>query len=352
MTITTTLESNETLLQQLARQIELTIRQRDELESVKRESEQLLTDLDAAKARSDKAAQKAEYSDELLRELSQLQESYARSSEAFRLLTREHEALKQEAKNTAEQSLEREGELSERLLEMQRKMDETLSSTTELMDARARHEHEIAALTKDILSEREQAKELAAAIEQEANKREQLESSYAQLQEVNALLKQQSDQVEQQLARLRESQTEALQEQSRLREQRDQQAVEIAKLTRWLLTAEQRLVGASFAGSKERPADGSLHLKDDIKLLQKSPLFDADWYKKTYSDVAKAGIDPAEHYLRHGGFENRHPSPHFDSGWYLLQYPDVKRSGANPLIHYLLDGEKQGCLPKPEQSHG
>ena len=134
MTITTTLESNETLLQQLARQIELTIRQRDELESVKRESEQLLTDLDAAKARSDKAAQKAEYSDELLRELSQLQESYARSSEAFRLLTREHEALKQEAKNTAEQSLEREGELSERLLEMQRKLDETLSSTTELMD--------------------------------------------------------------------------------------------------------------------------------------------------------------------------------------------------------------------------
>jgi|GEM_PF-3154079 len=308
MTIKTTAESHEALLQQLARQVELTIRQREELESVKRASEQLLTDLDAAKARSDKAAQKAEYSDELLRELSQLQESYARSSEAFRLLTREHDTLLKEFKQRSEEF-----------------------SALKL---------ELAEVTSDSLTKREQAEGLTRMVEQIIQEREQLLAE--------------KQQFEAHLQRLRESQTSALQEQAQLREQRDQQAVEIAKLTRWLLSAEQRLAGASLAGSKERPANGSLQLKEDLKLLKQSPLFDADWYKQTYPDVAKAGVDPAEHYLRHGGFESRQPSPHFDSGWYLLQYPDVKRSGANPLIHYLLDGEKQGYLPKPEQeqSHG
>ncbi|MCH8502457.1 MAG: hypothetical protein LAT77_11175 [Aliidiomarina sp.] len=308
MTMKTTAESNEALVQQLARQIELTMRQREELESIQRASEQLSKELNEARLRSEKAAQKAEYSDELLRELSQLQESYARSSEAFRLLTHEHDTLLREFKQRSEEFSALKVELAE--------------------------------VTSDSLTKREQAEGLTRMVEQVIQEREQLLAEKQQFEE--------------HLQRLRDSQSSALQEQSQIREQRDQQAVEIAKLTRWLLSAEQRLAGASLAGSKERPANGSLKLKEDLKLLQQSSLFDAQWYKQTYPDVAKAGVDPAEHYLRHGGFESRQPSPHFDSGWYLLQYPDVKRSGANPLIHYLLDGEKQGCLPKPEQEqeHG
>lgn len=36
-------------------------------------------------------------------------------------------------------------------------------------------------------------------------------------------------------------------------------------------------------------------------------LFSADWYLETYRDVAVAGVDPLQHYLKHGRFEGRFP---------------------------------------------
>ncbi len=36
-------------------------------------------------------------------------------------------------------------------------------------------------------------------------------------------------------------------------------------------------------------------------------LFDTDWYLTQYPDVAAAGVDPLQHYLNHGRFENRWP---------------------------------------------
>lgn len=58
-------------------------------------------------------------------------------------------------------------------------------------------------------------------------------------------------------------------------------------------------------------------------------------------------MDPALHYLLHGGTEGRDPSPYFSSRWYLEAYPDVKAAGLNPLVHYLRYGRKEGRLIKP-----
>lgn len=79
-----------------------------------------------------------------------------------------------------------------------------------------------------------------------------------------------------------------------------------------------------------------------LKLIRDSGLFDEAWYLSQNPDVAQAKIDPALHYLRHGGFEGRDPGPKFSSAFYLDTYPDVKAAGINPLVHYLLLGEKEG----------
>jgi glycosyltransferase involved in cell wall biosynthesis len=90
-----------------------------------------------------------------------------------------------------------------------------------------------------------------------------------------------------------------------------------------------------------------LQLRRDRQRVLASGLFDADWYLKQYADVATAGVDAAEHYLRHGAREGRNPSEFFRSSWYLEQNPDVTRAGVNPLVHYLRYGAKEGRLPGP-----
>src|SRR5258707_6104715 len=78
-------------------------------------------------------------------------------------------------------------------------------------------------------------------------------------------------------------------------------------------------------------------------------LFDSAYYLSTYSDVAKAGINPALHYFLHGAFEGRDPSAEFDTSYYVEANPDVVASGINPLVHFLRFGAALGRLPlKPE----
>jgi glycosyltransferase involved in cell wall biosynthesis len=62
------------------------------------------------------------------------------------------------------------------------------------------------------------------------------------------------------------------------------------------------------------------------------PEFDPEFYRVTYPDVAAAGIDPAEHYLRWGHREGRHPSADFDTLYYRARY--MEGSGGNPLLHF------------------
>ncbi|MER9603420.1 sulfotransferase [Mesorhizobium sp. M0243] len=79
-----------------------------------------------------------------------------------------------------------------------------------------------------------------------------------------------------------------------------------------------------------------------LDLIRASFLFNSAWYLDRYRDVRDAGVDPALHYLVHGGFENRDPSPSFSTVWYLDTYEDVRAARINPLLHYLQHGKSEG----------
>lgn len=109
-----------------------------------------------------------------------------------------------------------------------------------------------------------------------------------------------------------------------------------------------RKLSKPFA-AKKKSKDNQTE-KDNLKLITESALFDADYYLANNKDVAQSvvenGVNPAQHYLRYGGFEGRKPSKGFDSAWYLAQNKDVAEAKFNPLVHYLLYGQAEGRAPK------
>lgn len=94
-------------------------------------------------------------------------------------------------------------------------------------------------------------------------------------------------------------------------------------------------------------ADTSLASDGDLALISATPLFDEAWYINRYPDIARVGMDPAAHYLYHGGVEKRVPSLYFDPHFYLSQVPGLERRPINPLLHYLKFGRHAGFRPAP-----
>jgi len=58
--------------------------------------------------------------------------------------------------------------------------------------------------------------------------------------------------------------------------------------------------------------------------LKTSALFDADWYRATYRDVAMTGMDPAHHYMRYGFLMDRDPGPDFSTSINRTALRDIK----------------------------
>lgn len=150
---------------------------------------------------------------------------------------------------------------------------------------------------------------------------------------------------------------------------------EIARLETELRKAKARAANAEFLGSQlQQELDklktsfswkaakpvrmiGHLLKKTDqerelllqqIGFLLASEYFDAEWYLKTYTDVAESKMNPAEHYLLFGAKEGRLPSPLFDGNWYLQQYPDVAAANLNPLLHFIMHGLEEGRISSPK----
>jgi glycosyltransferase involved in cell wall biosynthesis len=84
-----------------------------------------------------------------------------------------------------------------------------------------------------------------------------------------------------------------------------------------------------------------LNNRRNCKLIADSILFNMEYYLKNNADVLISGMNPAKHYLLHGGFEGRNPSMNFDSGLYLKNNPDVEKAHMNPLLHYILWGKAE-----------
>jgi CDP-glycerol glycerophosphotransferase len=92
---------------------------------------------------------------------------------------------------------------------------------------------------------------------------------------------------------------------------------------------------------RRRPATVNPVL-DDVAVIAASQRFDRQWYLDSYADVAISGMDPIEHYVRHGAAEGRDPCAEFDSWFYLGENPDVAHAGLNPFRHYIETGLAEG----------
>lgn len=82
-------------------------------------------------------------------------------------------------------------------------------------------------------------------------------------------------------------------------------------------------------------------------MLETSGLFDGEWYLRQYPDVAEAGLQPVDHYLKHGADEMRDPGPAFSTRHYLALYPDIREAGVNPLAHYVESGWEEMRVIRP-----
>jgi len=85
-------------------------------------------------------------------------------------------------------------------------------------------------------------------------------------------------------------------------------------------------------------------LKENVRLLEGTALFNKEWYSQYYSDVQDTNLSPEEHYLTVGFLEGKQPSENFDGLSYLKAYPDVAERGVNPLVHYLRFGRSEGRI--------
>ncbi|MEM9563607.1 MAG: class I SAM-dependent methyltransferase [Actinomycetota bacterium] len=74
-------------------------------------------------------------------------------------------------------------------------------------------------------------------------------------------------------------------------------------------------------------------------------LFDPDWYLARYPDIARAGVDPGDHWTTYGWREGRQPCPLFDAGEYLQANADVGAAGLDPLAHWAEDGWREDRDP-------
>lgn len=88
--------------------------------------------------------------------------------------------------------------------------------------------------------------------------------------------------------------------------------------------------------------------RDDYEVITESGTFDPGFYLASYPDVARKGIDPVEHYIKHGARERRNASPFFNTGYYLDNNTDVEKSGLNPLVHFCKYGWKEFRQPSDE----
>ncbi|MCF6204915.1 MAG: rhamnan synthesis F family protein [Methylococcaceae bacterium] len=89
----------------------------------------------------------------------------------------------------------------------------------------------------------------------------------------------------------------------------------------------------------------NLLIKRNINIINKSGLFDEDFYLKLYPDVKGFSGGGLVHYIEFGENEGRKPNLFFDPKWYINNYFPIE--GKSPLLHYISSGESKGFKPSP-----
>lgn len=88
----------------------------------------------------------------------------------------------------------------------------------------------------------------------------------------------------------------------------DAKAAEAAELRGAAAREVGQTVLALLADGGWRALPARVRMRRQKALLKRSGLFDADWYRRRYPDVARDGMDPAQHYILFGASEGREPN--------------------------------------------
>jgi hypothetical protein len=101
-----------------------------------------------------------------------------------------------------------------------------------------------------------------------------------------------------------------------------------------------------FGAAQRKPsAAGPISVEDeDVMVIAGSGLFDEAWYIRENPDVARSGINPLLHYVRHGASEKRAPFPGFNATRYVANAELRAPVRRNPLAHYILNGSSPDDL--------
>ncbi len=73
------------------------------------------------------------------------------------------------------------------------------------------------------------------------------------------------------------------------------------------------------------------------------PDFDVAFYLNENTDIAAAGVDPFDHFIKHGYREMRNPSAEFDVRFYTQRYLGGDKN-TNPFLHYLAHKHEAGVF--------
>ena len=221
---------------------------------------------------------------------------------------------------------------------------------------------------------------VAAAEQQSSDLADRLNTSFADLQALQATNNQLSnalraarEHANEELSRLSEELTQARAEIEQARtlavEQETSRSRSIAEAERAheahlqslrasLVDAEAgfaRLNAEAHRKGLARLIPASLKRRRVARRLLASGLFDADYYRQQFAkalsaapaDGRRAALAAAEHYIEQGFHLGGKPNPLFDSRWYFNKYEDVRLAGVNPLLHYAHHGWREGRDPGP-----
>ncbi|TGY90310.1 glycosyltransferase [Marinicauda algicola] len=379
-------ERAEELSARAAKLEEALVRARSEFEDRTRQLRETEGERDALKAQIGEAVDRVQ----------QLETAMQDREQALNALAQERETLRQEAVEAAEriERLEASGREREEALNALAQERETLRQETveaaeriERLEASGREREEaLNALAQERETLRQEIVEAAERLEASGRERDEAQRRNDDLASALVDAQRERDEREAQLSALQddvakvrqrhESDLRALDaanaEAARLGE-RARRAAELEQeiIQLWASDARRRtlrragrylarkgqagraaalLSGLYQPGLLVRPLR-AISVLNQAKVLERSSLFDADFYRSTYPDVASRGEDPVLHYLLRGADEGRNPGPDFSTRRYLSQNPDVASSGLNPLYHFIKFGVNEnrstGLLSRP-----
>ncbi|MEA2840922.1 MAG: hypothetical protein QOF41_2252 [Methylobacteriaceae bacterium] len=85
--------------------------------------------------------------------------------------------------------------------------------------------------------------------------------------------------------------------------------------------------------------------RSQVKLIERSGVFFAEWYVGQLRDSLPLGMKASEHYLLFGFRHGLNPNPIFSSEYYDYLYPAAKSEEENPLLHFLIHGHSRRYNP-------